>query len=118
MAAMKYLIVLLTLFFAEVQAVYKESPSEAMTPVIASTEKLLQRQKELKTLLEKYQALNAQYLNHMDDRALALETGKTAHEALERIKEDKLVYLFDPSLISEMTLFAKLAAKPSIPKLP
>ena len=115
---MKYWIVLLSLFFAHVEAAYKESPADAMTPVIASTERLLQRQKELKALLEKYQTLNSQYLNHMDDRALALETGKTAQEALERIKEDKLLYLFDPSLISEMTLFAKLAAKPAIPKLP
>lgn len=115
---MKYLIALLLFSFAGAEGVFKESPSELLTPVIASTEKLLQRQKELKALLERYQSLHDQYLNNMNDRSLALETGKTAQEALERIKEDKLTYLFDPSFLSEMTLFAKLAAKPSIPKLP
>lgn len=115
---MRYLIAILLLSFSEAHALYKEMPSDALSPLIASTERLLQRQKELKILLEKYQGLHARYLNDMEDRALALETGKTAQETLERIKEDKLTYLFDPSFLSEMTLFAKLAAKPSIPKLP
>lgn len=115
---MRYLIAIILLSVAEAHALYKEMPSDALTPLISSTERLLQRQKDLKTLLEKYQSLHARYMNDMEDRALALETGKSAQEALERIKEDKLTYLFDPSFLSEMTLFAKLAAKPSIPKLP
>ncbi len=97
---------------------YKESGADLLTPLIQSTERLLQRQKDLKLLLEKYDKLHQNYMKDIDNRALALETGQVAQEALDKIKEDKLNYLFDPAYISEMTLFAKLASKPSIPKLP
>lgn len=111
--------ILLILAISPLQGLpYRESPAAPIDPLIAATTKLLEKQKQLKSLLEKYGELHTRYLKNIDDRALAMQIGKTAQEALEIIKEEKLNYLFDPSAISEMTLFAKLAAKPSIPKLP
>lgn len=111
--------ILLLLAVLPLQALpYRESPAAPIDPLIAATTKLLEKQKQLKALLEKYGELHSRYLKNIDDRALAMQIGKTAQEALEIIKEEKLNYLFEPSEISEMTLFAKLAAKPSIPKLP
>lgn len=111
--------ILLLLAISPLQALpYRESPAAPIDPLIAATTRLLEKQKQLKALLEKYGELHARYLKNIDDRAMAMQIGKTAQEALEIIKEEKLTYLFEPTEISEMTLFAKLAAKPSIPKLP
>lgn len=85
--------------------------------LIASTEGLVAKQKSLKETLEKYQSLHDEYIEDMDNKALLLKCAKQAHIALELIKNERLSMLFDSSFISEMTLFAKLAAKPALPKL-
>lgn len=95
-----------------------DGPAAQLDPLIQSTTRLLEKQKQLKTLLENYQSLHDRYLNNMEDRTLAMQTGKAAQESLDIIKEEKMTHLFDPAYLSEMALFAKLATRPSIPKLP
>jgi hypothetical protein len=86
--------------------------------LINSTEALVQKQKALLQLLQEYLNLHDAYLKDTENRELLLKTAKIASQALETIKKERLSYLFEPSFLSEMTLFAKLAGRPSIPKPP
>lgn len=93
-------------------------PYAELDALIASTERIVASQKSLRDDLKKYAELHAQYLKDMDNRELLLKTAKVAQSALERIKQDRLGSLFDPNYLSEMTLFAKIAARPTLPKKP
>lgn len=94
----------------------KAPPWEELDHLILSTEKQLTREKALKEHLIEYWKWHEVYLQNTDDRELAHKCGGYAYEALEIIKNERLAPYFDPAFISEMTLFAKLKAKPSIPK--
>jgi hypothetical protein len=56
-------------------------------------------------------------LKDIANRQLLVRAAAAAKKSLDIIKEEKLTSLFDSSFLSEMTLFAKLASKPSIPKV-
>jgi hypothetical protein len=94
------------------------SPLQELNDLIISTEQLVHNQKTLLRLLQDYLALRADYLEETNNRELLLKTAKVANQALDIIKKDRFSSLFEPSFISEMTLFAKLAARPAIPPLP
>lgn len=93
----------------------KESPLDELNLLILSTEELVVKQKKLQQTLEKYLALHDAYLADSNNRSLLIDTARSAAEALEMIKEEKLAPLFEPVFLSEMTLFGKLVTKPSIP---
>lgn len=95
----------------------KNAPLAELELLIGSTENLVKKQKAVKELLEHYLSLHDAYLKEMENKELLLKCAKIASEALERIKQERLSPLFEPSFLSEMTLFAKLASKPSIPKI-
>lgn len=93
---------------------YKEQPLTQLNDLISSTEKLVQHQKELRDQLTQYIVLHDAYLKDIDNRAQLLKTAKVAQQALDTIKSERMTHLFDPSFLSEMTLFAKLAKRPTI----
>lgn len=95
----------------------KESPLRDLDALIESTERVCSKQKSLKEQLEAYLLLHDAYVKDIDNRELLIRTAVSAKKALEIIKEERLSTLFEASFLSEMTLFAKLAAKPSIPKI-
>lgn len=95
----------------------QETPLNELDALIASTEELVQKQKTLRDDLQVYISLRDVYLKDPKNKELLLKTARIAQQSLERIKNEKLTSLFDQGFISEMTLFAKLAGKPSIPKI-
>lgn len=94
----------------------KSDPLKDLETLTVSLERLVEKQKALRKVLEEYLLLREAYLVDTSNRDLALKTAEKAKIALAEIKEESLTYLFDPSFLSEMTLFAKLADKPRIPK--
>jgi hypothetical protein len=92
-------------------------PWEELDQLILSTEKQLHKEKKLKEHLEGYWKWHEVYLQNIDDRELAYKCGEYAYKALEIIGHERLAPYFDPAFISELTLFAKLKSKPSIPKI-
>lgn len=96
----------------------KETPFEELEVLISSTEKLVEKQKSLLKQLQEYLTLHDAYLQDTENRELLLRTAKKAQQALDQIKAERLSYLFSTNFISEMTLFAKLAGRPSIPLPP
>ena len=95
-----------------------QDPLSELSLLIASTEDLLEQQKNLKTKLKEYILLHDTYLLDMDNRELLLKTARAAKTVLTIIKDEKLTPIFDSSFLSELTLFAKMAKNPSIPKIP
>lgn len=95
----------------------KKAPFAELDQLIQSTEHLVEKQKALKNLLENYLALHNACLKEMENKQLLVRCAKVASDALETIKAERLSPLFEPTFLSEMALFAKLASKPSIPKI-
>jgi hypothetical protein len=95
----------------------KDAPLAQLEALIESTEGVVDKQKSLKHQLEAYLLLHDAYLKDIDNRQLLVRAAAAAKKSLDIIKEEKLTSLFDSSFLSEMTLFAKLASKPSIPKV-
>lgn len=84
--------------------------------MITLTEQSLEAQKKVYTLVQKYQELQKQYMVHPDDDALLMQLIQAAHRAHLSITENHLTQAFDPSFMSELTLFAQAAAKQGIPR--
>lgn len=96
----------------------KEFALKDLDNLIDSTEALVEKQKNLRAKVEEYLSLHDEYLLDMENKELLIQTANSAKKILEMIKKEKMASLFDPSFISEMTLFAKLSKRPSIPPLP
>lgn len=84
--------------------------------LIEVTERNLQRQKELRKEVLLYQEDLALYLKHSSDKDVVLKVAKRARRLLEGIKNLHLIEAFEPDFISELTLFAQIAQKRSVPK--
>lgn len=96
---------------------FQQDPLAELSLLISSTEELVAKQKTLRTKLNEYILLHDAYLLDMDNRELLLKTARVAKTVLNSIKNEKMTPLFDSSFISELTLFAKMATNPSIPKI-
>lgn len=97
---------------------YEASPYGELDLLIASTKKLVEKQEALKATLVEYMSLQGEALKDPNNRPLIQKAAKVAEKALETIKEERLTYLFEPAFISELTLFAKLAKRPTIQPVP
>lgn len=84
--------------------------------LIEATEKSLQQQQKLRSLLKDYQKLQAQYLNQPDDNELLFQLIKSAYTILETIKTLHLETAFEPEFLSELTVLAKPAIKSGMPR--
>lgn len=95
---------------------FQQDPIVELSLLISSTEDLVAKQKTLRTLLSEYTLLHDAYLLDMDNKALLLKTARVAKKVQTIIKDEKMTPLFESSFLSELTLFAKMAANPTIPK--
>lgn len=96
---------------------FQKDPLAELTLLISSTEALVVKQKTLRTKMDEYILLHDAYLLDMDNRELLLKTARVAKIVLDTIRNEKMTPLFESSFISELTLFAKMATNPSIPKI-
>lgn len=96
---------------------FAQDPLAELSLLISSTEDLAVKQKNLKMNLKEYILLHDAYLLDLDNRELLLKTARVAKIVLTTIKNEKMSPLFDSSFLSELTLFAKMATNPSIPKI-
>ncbi len=96
---------------------FQNDPLAELSLLISSTEDLVVRQKTLRCKMDEYLLLHDAYLLDMDNRELLIKTARVAKIVLETIRNEKMTSLFDSSFISELTLFAKMATNPSIPKI-
>lgn len=96
---------------------FQQDPLSELSLLISSTEDLVTKQKALRTHLSEYILLHDAYLLDMDNKELLLKTARVAKKVLTLIKNEKMTPLFDSSFLSELTLFAKMATNPSIPKI-
>lgn len=81
--------------------------------LLAGTEKSLQRQKELRERIVRFQELKARSMQDETNYELLFRLSKSAFAVLETIKEEHLIQIFDPAFISELTLLSKPASKRS-----
>lgn len=103
--------------------VIKKDPKELLCSqismlddLITMTERSLNGEKQIKTLIIDYQKIQEQYLKNQNDKDLVVKMVRMAHRILIAIQENHLTQQFDPDFISELTLFSKIAAKKGIPK--
>lgn len=84
--------------------------------LIQATQQSLDAQKKLREKIAEYQKIQDAYLQHSEDNELLFRMIKSAHRTLQSIQENHLVQIFDPDLISELSLLSQIATKRGIPK--
>lgn len=84
--------------------------------LIEITKTNLTSQIALKDLIEAYQKEEAAFLENPKNKEQLFKTAKTAKRALEAIKDQHLTQVFDSKFLNGLTLFAKFANNPTIPK--
>lgn len=111
--------ILFCLFLLPVFSIFgfQQNPMTELSLLISSTEELVIKQKALQVKLREYILLHDAYLLDLDNRDLLLKTARVAKIVQETIKNEKMTPLFESSFLSELTLFAKMATNPSIPKI-
>ena len=114
----RFIFLLFAAFISLDAAPLKEGSLSELNALIQSTEELVAKQKALKAILTDYLVVHDSYLLDMENRELLVKTAKLAKRALDLIKQERLTPLFNPDFLSEMTLFAKVVAKPTLPQDP
>jgi hypothetical protein len=95
--------------------VNQSSELVTMDKLIGSTQKLLENQQALRSSIKQFQELQTVYLTDTENKELLLKVAKIALRVSDEIKEIHLEYAFSQEFLSEVSLFAKLAAKRSVP---
>ena len=85
----------------------------AIDNLIALTEENLKEQKKLQTLLKEYQKIEGEYLNNPDDQKLVMQLVQQAGDILTIIEAQNLVHMIDDELMSDLSLFGRIANKKS-----
>lgn len=100
-----------SLFSVEPQKIEKQKKDGSeladLDFLISATEKSLQRQKELRERIIRFQDLKARSIQDETNNELLLALSKNAYALLETIKGEHLMQIFDPSFISELKIMAK-----------
>ena len=89
---------------------------QMLDDLIEATQDNLAREKQLRQLVLVYQEELALYIKNSTNKDLVLHLAKTAYQLLNEIKDLHLIESFQPSFISELTLFSQIAQKRGIPK--
>lgn len=97
------------------EASIPKNPAKTLDDLIDSTQKILDNQKKIREQILTFQKLQDTYQNNQDKELLVLMV-KTAYKLLDNIKENHLTQAFDPDFLSELTVFAQVAAKRGIAK--
>lgn len=71
---------------------------------------------QIKASVERYQHLQARYMQNPENNEALYQMIKEAHSLLEAIKTMQLTPLFEAAFISELTVVSKPVAKLGIPK--
>lgn len=87
---------------------------ESLEQSIEATERRLEAQRKLKTLLTDYAALKKVFLQDNPSRTDAWRMVKTAEQACKLIEEAHLQPLFAAEFFEELKVFASYATKSSI----
>lgn len=83
--------------------------------LIEVTQRSVDKQKALRELIKEYQAAQALSIKDPDDTEKLYSLAKMAYRVSQCIKDNHLDHAFDPEFLSELNLFAKVAAKQGIP---
>lgn len=90
---------------------------EVVEGLIKLSERNVETQKTLRTLIIDYQVANINYIQNPDDKDVLLKTAKLALRTSQIIQENHLEHLFTQEFMSELNLFAQIAKKMGIPRL-
>lgn len=93
-----------------------QSELQMLDDLIQITDQNLKNQKELREKVLQYQKQLNIYLKNSSDKDQVLKVARIAHSVLAEIKRLYLIESFQPSFISELTLFSQIAQKRGIPK--
>lgn len=89
---------------------------EIVEGLIKLSERTVETQKNLRTLLIDYQKENKNYVEHPDDKEALFKTAKLALRVSQVIQENHLEHLFTQEFMSELNLFAQIGKKMGIPR--
>ena len=84
-----------------------------LNDLIATTERQLTLQKELKNLLTEFQSQQDRFHQGLQTKELAYQMVQTASKILSLAEEGHYLHLFSPFFIEELKLFAGIAKKKS-----
>jgi hypothetical protein len=79
--------------------------------LIATTQKNLENQKQLRTLIQEYLDIYEKYLQDTNNKQLSFRMILKAKEVTDKIKETHLTQAFEQEFISELTFFSNIASK-------
>jgi hypothetical protein len=85
----------------------------AISNLIRQTESNLATQRQLMTLLKEYLQIEERYIKNPGDKALVAQLVHRADALLEIVNSQKLTHLIDEDLLSELSLFSRIASKQS-----
>lgn len=89
---------------------------EIVEGLIKLSERNVETQKNLRTLLLDYQVANKNYVQNPEDKDALFKTAKLALKTSQIIQENHLEHLFTQEFMSELNLFAQIAKKMGIPR--
>ncbi len=84
--------------------------------LIEVTRTNLDTQQKLRHLIKEYQALQKNYLVNGQKSELLLPMVRLAYKINTLIEKNHLAHLFEAEFLNEITIFAKMAVKKSIPQ--
>lgn len=93
-----------------------ENEIKTLDNLIEISQKNLENQRALKSMIVDYKKIQEQFLRNDQDKELMFRMVRQAHRVLETIKENHLTHLFRKEFLSELTLFSQIAVKKGIPK--
>lgn len=96
-------------------AVIKLNQLAMLDQLIEVTKQNLEREKQLRAMVQDYLDTQNAYFKTPGDRELTLLMVKNAYYLLEKIKEAHLEQAFDLEFIGELTFFSQIAVKRGIP---
>lgn len=89
----------------------KQDPSRVLDHLIEVSENNLKAQKELKQLLENYQAKRTLFLASKNSAQHTQGLVTAAHRVYSQIQDNHLASLFEPDFLEEIAMFSQIAVK-------
>lgn len=108
-------VVLISIFSFTLFSFSKEGEEQVvLNDLIASTERQLVIQKELKVLINEFQAQQDLFYKGPQTKELASKMVQTASTILKMAEENHYLHLFSPFFVEELKLFAGIAKKKAL----
>lgn len=84
--------------------------------LIAATEQTLSAEKQIRQMVVEYNTTKVQYLQNQQNRELIVRMVKMAKSLLDAIQMNYLSDAFDTEFMQELSFFAQIASKKTLPK--